>query len=575
MDHNKLQKALEVFENRFDELNRKILVELANDMKKFKRLMPSQAYKLKQQLKNGRTIKRIIDELEKASNLTNKDIETILEITAQDNIDFANTYYSYKNLPLVDYSTSSYFKDIVNSAARTTQNEFKNLSRTTAFKLLDDNKNPMYLPVDEAYGEIIDRCVLAVQTGQKSYEEAIYDTINQLSNSGIKKIYYNNDGKRADARRLDSSVRMNVLDGIRQVNMEMQNRFDEDLGFDGKEITAHVPCAIDHQDIQGRQFSNEEYEKLNNELNRPIGKLNCTHFTFNIILGVSKPRYSDEELEHMKQESNKKTEFQGKEYTKYEATQVQRKLETKLRDLKYKRDMLRIVDEPEQLTKVMKEITDTTKLYKDFSDKMGLEYKINRTKPIKRSSNKLKNDIKPNYKMDNHKKQYTELEEYNLFNNINDRLDEEIDIKSRWSTKLNIVDNRTPAKEWDCSITIGSSTLEQEVQHELLHARSISYYDQETYIKYQFEEEATVELFNKQILLKQGISYYDNGYSNMVNCLERISDIMNLDRYEFARELFRTEITDREQYLKHMFKGNVKEKELLELLEEAFVKWKI
>lgn len=575
MDHNKLQKALEVFENRFDELNRKILVELANDMKKFKGLIPSQAYKIKQQLKNGRTVERIINELEYASNLTNKDIETILEITAQDNIDFANTYYKYRDLPMLDYSTSSYFKNIVNSVARTTQNEFKNLSRTTAIKLLDDNKNPMYLSIGKAYNEVIDRCALAVQTGQKSYEQAIYDTINQLSSSGIKKIYYNNDGKRAYARRLDSSVRMNILDGIRQVNMEMQNRFDEDLGFDGKEITAHVPCAIDHQDIQGRQFSNEDYEELNNKLNRPIGKLNCTHFTFNIILGVSKSRYTDEELDHMKQESNKKTKFQGKEYAKYEATQLQRKLETKLRDLKYKRDMLKIVDEPEQLTKVMKEITDTTKLYKDFSDKMGLEYKINRTKPIKRSSDQLKDDIKPNYKMDNYKKRYTEVEEYNLFNNINDRLDEEIDIKSKWSTKLNIVDNRTPAKEWDCSITIGSSTLEQEIQHELLHARSISYYDQETYIKYQFEEEATIELFNKQILLKQGLSYYDNGYSNMVNCLEKISDIMNLDRYEFARELFHTEITDREQHLKHMFKGNAREKELLELLEEAFVKWKI
>lgn len=148
MDHNKLQKALEIFENRFDELNRKILVELANDMKKFKGLIPSQAYKLKQQLKNGRTIERIINELEQASNLTNKDIETILEMTAKDNIDFANTYYKYRDLPTLDYSTSNYFKNIVNSVARATQNEFKNLSRTTAFKLLDDNKNPMAFNAD-------------------------------------------------------------------------------------------------------------------------------------------------------------------------------------------------------------------------------------------------------------------------------------------------------------------------------------------------------------------------------------------------------------------------------------------
>lgn len=573
MDHNKLQKVLEVFEDRFDELNRKILVELANDMKKFKGLIPSQAYKIKQQLKNGRTVERIINELEQASNLTNKDIETILEITAQDNIDFANTYYKYRDLPTLDYSTSNYFKNIVNSVARATQNEFKNLSRTTAFKLLDDNKNPMYLPIDKAYSEVIDRCVLAIQTGQKSYGEAIYDTINQLSNSGVKKIYYNNDGKRVYARRLDSSVRMNVLDAIRQVSTEMQNKFDEDLGFDGKEITAHVPCAIDHQDIQGRQFSNEEYEKLNNELNRPIGKLNCTHFTFNIILGVSKPRYTDEELQRMKRESNKKTEFQGKEYTKYEATQVQRKLETKLRDLKYKRDMLKIVDEPEQLSKVMKEITDTTKLYRDFSDKMGLEYKINRTKPINKTNKNKSNNLIPHYEMENNKRYVDDEEIKQLATNMNNIVSKHTNNDSKWSGNVVINNNISAGKLWNCDIRISNNTLEQELSHELLHAHSISYYNEEAYDKYQFVEESTIEFFNKQICLKENISYYDNGYSNMVNCLEQISDIINMDKYEFSKELFNVNVVEREVYLRKKFKDNIKEKELIGLLEEAFVKW--
>lgn len=572
-DNNKLQKALDCFETNFDKLNRKILLEIAEDMKKFKGLIPSQSYKLQQQLKNGRTLEKIKSELEQFSNLTNQDIDYILELTAKDNIDFANTYYKYKNLSILDYSTSNYFKNIVNSVAMVTKNEFKNLSRTTAIKLLDSSKNPMYLSLDEAYNEVIDRCALSVQTGQKSYNEAIYDTINQLSSSGIKKIYYNNDGKRAYARRLDSSVRMNVLDAVRQVSMQMQNKFDEDLGFDGKEITAHVPCAVDHQDIQGRQFSNEDYEKLNDELNRPIGTLNCTHFTFNIILGVSKPRYTDEELERMKQESNKKTEFQGKEYTKYEATQVQRKLETKLRDLKYKRDMLRIVDEPEQLTKVMKEITDTTKLYKDFSDTMGLEYQINRTRPLRKNNNTKQNSLIPHYEMENNKRYVSDEKIKQLANNMNDIVSKHTINKSKWSGNIAIDNNAGAGKLWSCDIRIGNNTIEQELSHELLHAHSISYFDEDTYLKYIYDEEATVEFFNKQICLKEKIPYYENGYSNMVNSLEQISDIMNLDRYEFAKELFNIKVTERESYLRKKFSNNINEKELINLLEEAFVKW--
>lgn len=67
-------------------------------------------------------------------------------------------------------------------------------------------------------------------------------------------------------------------------------------------------------------------------------------------------------------------------------------------------------------------------------------------------------------------------------------------------------------------------------------------------------------MFNKQISLKQGLSYYDKDYLNMINCLDKISYIMNLDRYEFTRELFHTEITDREQHLKYMFKRNTRKK---------------
>ena len=81
--------------------------------------------------------------------------------------------------------------------------------------------------------------------------------------------------------------------------------------------------------------------------------------------------------------------------------------------------------------------------------------------------------------MYNNKTEYTIQEEQKLFETINNELDKEIDIESKCSGKININNDCSPAKEWNCSITIGSSTLKQEVQHELLHARSISHYGKE------------------------------------------------------------------------------------------------
>lgn len=40
-----------------------------------------------------------------------------------------------------------------------------------------------------------------------------------------------------------------------------------------------------------------------------------------------------------------------------------------------------------------------------------------------------------------------------------------------------------------------------------------------------YEEETAIEMFNKQLLLKENISYFTNRYSNIVDYLEKISDI--------------------------------------------------
>ena len=71
---------------------------------------------------------------------------------------------------------------------------------------------------------------------------------------------------------------------------------------------------------------------LNNSLVRRIGTLNCGHATFPIILGVSSPQYTPEELERFRQENAAGVDYQGKHYTGYEATQMQRRVENSIRN---------------------------------------------------------------------------------------------------------------------------------------------------------------------------------------------------------------------------------------------------
>ena len=143
MNNDKLELALERFVRRFEEFNTKVLEEFGKTISKFDGLSATQAHKLAQQMKNGRDIDKILADLERISKLSRKDIEDLLEITAKENIAFANTYYEAKAMDKVSYETSKQFQDIVKAVEKTTKGEFTNLSKTTALKLLKDNGKPL------------------------------------------------------------------------------------------------------------------------------------------------------------------------------------------------------------------------------------------------------------------------------------------------------------------------------------------------------------------------------------------------------------------------------------------------
>ena len=382
MNNEKLNLAIERFYERYSKFNSEVLQLMGKTIKKFEGLSVSEAHKLSQMLKTGYDIEKILADLERISELSRKDIEDLLEITAKENIDFANTYYEAKKMEKISYETSKQFQDLVKAVEKTTKAEFTNLSKTTALKLLKDNGKPLYLDIKKAYNEIIDRCVLAVSTGQYNYQKAMYDTIKQLSSSGVKKIYYNNEGKQEYARRLDSSVRMNILDGVRQVNIGVQEQVGKEFGADGVEVSHHVNCAPDHIHIDGQQFSKKKFEKINNNLTRPVASMNCRHFVFSIVLGVSSPLYTKKQLEEDRKNNEKGFEYEGKHYTLYEGEQLQRKIELAVRQQKDLQIIAKASNDKDTISKTQSNITQLTQKYKELSKISGLPTKMDRMRVV-------------------------------------------------------------------------------------------------------------------------------------------------------------------------------------------------
>ncbi|MGN1138920.1 MAG: phage minor capsid protein [Ruminococcus sp.] len=100
---------------------------------------------------------------------------------------------------------------------------------------------------------------------------------------------------------------------------------------------------------------------------------NCNHSYSPFVIGVDERTYTDEELDRMNAEDNTPKEYNGKQYTKYEALQRQRRLETTMRAERQKINRLIQggADEDDILAAKVR-YNGTSDEYVKFSRAMGL-----------------------------------------------------------------------------------------------------------------------------------------------------------------------------------------------------------
>lgn len=100
-----------------------------------------------------------------------------------------------------------------------------------------------------------------------------------------------------------------------------------------------------------------------------IGGANCRHSFWPFIEGVSERTYTDEELENI---DPPPFEFEGQEYTRYEATQKQRQIERTIRKLKRERAAYRAAGLTDKEESVSIRIRRLSSEYTKFSKAAGL-----------------------------------------------------------------------------------------------------------------------------------------------------------------------------------------------------------
>lgn len=318
-----------------------------------------QTWRLQQLGVSQRHLKK---ELHKRLKVSHRDLRRLLQQSAEAGYDFDIRKHPY--VQALSFRENAVIQNIVSAAVQLAEDDLTNITQTIGFIGPDGQAREL----TDAYRQACDFAFKKVSTGAQDYASAIRQATRNLSEKGIVTIDYDSGVHTS----LEAAVRRSVMGGLGLMQEQISRQNHDDFGCDGWEISAHAASAPDHEPIQGKQYSDAEYENLNNSLVRRIGTLNCGHSAFPIILGVDSPQYTLEELDEMRLDNENGVGYKGRHYTMYEATQRQRKLERAIR--KQKRRIL--VDESTgnkdrlQQDQIKYQVSDQE--YKRFSKAAGL-----------------------------------------------------------------------------------------------------------------------------------------------------------------------------------------------------------
>lgn len=232
-------------------------------------------------------------------------------------------YVADKSLSLDENGS---LKRMTEAYTRMTQSKTRELLRD----LWADTPEGKVQPLQTAYARAMDFAFRQVATGTLDLNTAIRRAVTPLAKRGLRTI----EQKSGRSVGIEYACRRYIMDQLGQLDDEIQHADHDALGCDGWEISAHAACAPDHEPIQGRQYGDAEFEKLNNSLQRRIGHLNCGHTANPIILGVNAPQYTKAQLQKFKDDNERGVVYNGYRYTLYEAGQEQSRIENGIRLIK-------------------------------------------------------------------------------------------------------------------------------------------------------------------------------------------------------------------------------------------------
>ena len=307
----------------YSQVEETILQDMARRLKAYDYFIPSAQHQMQKLEELGAVRSDIIARLSALTGRTRREIETMLSQAGGQVIKSDVEYYTAADVYKPDKADAAALYKTLNAGLKQTEQQFRNITRTTANT------------ATRQFERALDVAWTQISTGTMDYNAAIRNAIKALAAQGVQSVTY--PSGRTES--LETSVRRAVLTGANQTTMRTSLELAKQLGLTLVEVDAHSGARPEHAKWQGGCYSINGRQEIDGivyeDLRKAtgygtgagLGGWNCRHSFAPYVHGAPRT-YTPEMLERY---NARDIEYNGRMYTEYEASQIQRGYERSIR----------------------------------------------------------------------------------------------------------------------------------------------------------------------------------------------------------------------------------------------------
>ena len=301
-----------------------ILKDVARRISKTGTLTPTANWQLWRYQQTEALRADVVKLLAKCSGKSDAAIRKLLQQAATEAMEREDAIYYHYGMEPTPFEESAALNNLLDAGARQTAGTWKNLTATTANT------------VTGQFERTLDAAWAKVSTGAFDYKTAVKQAVDSLAD-GMKFVTYPTGHQDS----IEVAARRAILTGVNQTAGKLQVARADEMGVEFFETTAHGGARPSHAEWQGRQFHRggavdymgKHYPDFDAATGYGTGAglcgWNCRHTFFAVFPELGDPpQWTQEQLREL---NARDIEWNGKKYTAYEISQMQRARERNVR----------------------------------------------------------------------------------------------------------------------------------------------------------------------------------------------------------------------------------------------------